>query len=635
MGKEDYSKAFKLGKKDYQARMLRGVKPTLQVLDDIMPEKGSYSEASLGLVQIPIDQIVGTKTVGRSSSFAGNFMPILRESTEFAEKWIQLSISHVEQGIRDPIKAYEYMNRFYVEEGNKRVSVMKFFGAVSIPGNVTRIIPKRTEEKENKIYYEFLDFYQAAPVNYIWFSKEGSFRKLQEAVGKKPGEVWSEDELLQFSSIYTRFMAEYQAKSGNKLKITPGDAFLSFITLYGYEDISHRTTTEMQKLVSKSWEEFQLLQQEAEVELKMKPNQKKKPLFSILNNFKIKKLNIAFIYEKTPGTSAWTYAHELGRLHLEQRYPEEVQTAAYENGTQENIDGLLQEAIDAGCNLIFTTTPPFVQASVKAAIANPSVRILNCSLNTSHRYIRTYYSRMYEAKFLMGAIAGAMAENNRLTYIADYPIYGSIANINAFALGAKMINPRARVYLEWSAKKEIGIEEKIREMTSSCISGRDMVIPEEASRFFGIYHMAEGRPRSLAMPLWHWGKFYEQLIWAILEGTWKYDDNPSVTKAINYWWGMSEGVIDVICSKYLPIGTKRLVELLKSTICSEVFNPFSGILYSQTGTVIADPNQSLSPEEIMKMDWLAENVIGDIPGQEELKEQAAPVVKQQGIKQEV
>lgn len=635
MGKEDYSKAFKLGKKDYQSRMLRGVKPTLQVLDDIMPEKGSYSEASLGLVQIPIDQIVGTKTVGRSSSFAGNFMPILRESTEFAAKWISLSISHVEQGIRDPIKAYEYMNRFYVEEGNKRVSVMKFFGAVSIPGNVTRIIPKRTEEKENKIYYEFLDFYQAAPVNYIWFSKEGSFRKLQEAVGKKPGEVWSEDELLQFSSIYTRFMAEYQAKGGNKLKITPGDAFLSFITLYGYEEIDHKTTTEMQKLVSKSWEEFQLLQQEAEVELKMKPNQKKKPLLSILNNFKIKKLKIAFIYEKTPGTSAWTYAHELGRLHMEQRFPEEVQTAAYENGTQDNIDGLLQEAIDAGCNLIFTTTPPFVQASVKAAIANPSVRILNCSLNTSHRYIRTYYSRMYEAKFLMGAIAGAMAENNRLTYIADYPIYGSIANINAFALGAKMINPRARVYLEWSAKKEIGIEEKIREMTSSCISGRDMVIPEEASRFFGIYHMAEGRPRNLAMPLWHWGKFYEQLIWAILEGTWKYDDNPSVTKAINYWWGMSEGVIDVICSKYLPIGTKRLVELLKSTICSEVFNPFSGILYSQTGTVIADPNQSLSPEEIMKMDWLAENVIGDIPGQEELKEQAAPVVKQQGIKQEV
>ena len=138
----------------------------------------------------------------------------------------------------------------------------------------------------------------------------------------------------------------------------------------------------------------------------------------------------------------------MGRLHLEQTFSEEVQTVSYENATLENIEAILEEAIGSGCNLIFTTTPTFVQASVKAAIANPEIRILNCSLNTSHRYIRTYYSRMHEAKFLMGAIAGAMAENNRMTYIADYPICGSIANINAFALGAKMINPRAEVFLE-------------------------------------------------------------------------------------------------------------------------------------------------------------------------------------------
>ena len=117
MGVEEYSKAYKMGKKDYQMRMLRGVKPTLEVLDDIMPEKGSYSEVPLGLIQIPTEQIVGTKTVGRSNSFAGNFMPILRETTEFASKWSTLSTSHVEEGIREPIKAYEYMNKFYVEEG--------------------------------------------------------------------------------------------------------------------------------------------------------------------------------------------------------------------------------------------------------------------------------------------------------------------------------------------------------------------------------------------------------------------------------------------------------------------------------------------------------------------------------------
>ena len=70
MGRDDYAKAYKLGKKDYQARMLRGEKPTLEVLDDIMPDKGSYFEQPLGLVQIPVEQIAGTKTVGRSSSFS-------------------------------------------------------------------------------------------------------------------------------------------------------------------------------------------------------------------------------------------------------------------------------------------------------------------------------------------------------------------------------------------------------------------------------------------------------------------------------------------------------------------------------------------------------------------------------------
>lgn len=632
MGKEDYSKAFKLGKKDYQARMLRGEKPILQVLDDILPERDAYSEMPLGLVQIPIEQVVGTKTVARSSSFAGNFMPILRESSEFATKWARLSDSHVEEGIREPIKAYEYMHKFYVVEGNKRVSVMKYFGAVSIQGHVTRIVPKPTDSKENKIYYEFMDFYQVAPINYIWFTREGSYDKLQEAVGKAPEERWTEEELLEFSSVYTRFSAEYKAKGGGKLNIALGDAFLAFITLYEYDVIAQKTTNELQELIGKSWEEFVILEEHSGIDLKMKPNQKKKSLFSMLPIYVPRKLKIAFIYEKTPGTSAWAYAHELGRLHLEQRFPEEVNTVCYENVTQKNIDSILEEAIHTGCDLIFTTTPPFAQASVKAAIANPKVRILNCSLNTSHRYIRTYYSRMYEAKFLMGAIAGAIAENNRLTYIADYPIYGSIANINAFALGAKMINPRAKVFLEWSAKKEVDIEEKIRENGSSCVSGRDLVIPEEASRFFGIYHIEDGHSRNLAMPLWHWGKFYEQLIWAIMAGTWKYDDNPSVKKAINYWWGMSEGVIDVVFSKYLPIGTKRLVELLKATISTEVFNPFSGILYSQNGVVLEQSDQSLSPEEIMTMDWLAENVVGIIPGKEELKEQAEPVVKQQGVK---
>lgn len=634
---EEYNKAYKLGKKDYQARLMRGERPALKVLDEILPDRGSYSEVPLGLVQIPIEQIVGTKTEGRSNAFSGNFMPILHENTEFAYKWAALGNSHVNEGIREPVKAYEYMNQFYIEEGNKRVSVLKFYDAVSVPGYVTRILPPRTEDKENKLYYEFVDFYELSQVNYIWFTREGSFARLQKLMGKEQKEVWSDDDKLTFSSVYSRFSMEFEAAGGKKLSITPGDAFLAFLGIYGYENVGRKTVAELKTLVNKSWEEFRLLEHENEIDLKMDPNREKKPLIKRLLTGS-KKLKVAFIYAKTPGSSAWTYAHELGRLHLEQTFPDEVTTVCYENIVPELAEKAIADAVGRGCNMIFTTTPAFVPASVQAAIANPDVRILNCSLNISHRYIRTYYARMHEAKFLMGAIAGAMSENGRLAYIADYPIFGTIANINAFALGAAMINPRAKVYLEWSTLKDddLGkVMERIRQKDVSIVSGRDMVIPEDASRYFGLYRMEDGMPHNLAMPLWHWGKFYEELIRTVMNGAWKADDSSAEKKAINYWWGMSSEVVDVICSQSLPIGTQRLVELLKETIRRGAFNPFSGILYSQDGIVREDPEGSLSPEEIISMNWLARNVVGTIPKSRQLNEQAKPVTLQQGVEKEL
>ncbi len=630
MSVEDYRKAYKSAKRDYQNRLLRGQRPTLEVLDDILPSNEALSVESLGLVQIPLSQLVGTRYEGRSNAFAGNFMPLLDERSEFGRKWATLSTAHETEGIHDPIKAWEYMNKFYVEEGNKRVSVMKFFKADSIAGNVTRILPKRTEEKENKIYYEFLDFYRHTRINYIWFSKEGCFAQIPELFGKQPDEMWTDDDRINFSSMYTRFRVAFKANGGEKLSITTGDAFLAFIKLYDYHIFDDKTSSELKEIVGDSWEEFKMVQADTEVELKMEPTEEKKSLLNRILPSGTPKLKIAFIYERTAESSAWTYSHELGRLHLEQAFSDEVSTLYYDNVTVENIGETLEQAVAQDCNIIFTTTPAFASASVKAAIAHPHVKILNCSLNTSHRYIRTYYARMHEAKFLMGAIAGAMSENDRLFYLADYPMFGTIANINAFALGAKMINPRAKVYLEWSTKKGVDINERIRSVNPSCVSGKDMVIPQEESRFFGIYYMADGRPRNLAMPLCHWGRFYERLIRTIMDGTWKYDDNTE--KAINYWWGMSSGVVDVICSKNLPMGTKRLVELLNRTISTGEFNPFAGILYSQTGIVKDHPDNVLSPEEIMSMDWLAENVVGTIPKLEELTDYAQPALSQQGIK---
>ena len=217
MAREDYHNARVAGRKAYRADVQAGRYPYLPALDDMISYSETQGEYPLGRVDIPLNLIVGTKTAGRQKAFASNFMPLLGENTEFGMKWATLYDSQLNEGIRDPIKAYEFMNKFYVEEGNKRVSVMRAVDAAYIPAIVTRILPKRTEEKDNLIYYEFVDFYNVAHTNEIWFSQLGSFPALIQAIGKKPGEPWSDEFRRDFFSLYNTFSEYFLAKGGEKV----------------------------------------------------------------------------------------------------------------------------------------------------------------------------------------------------------------------------------------------------------------------------------------------------------------------------------------------------------------------------------------------------------------------------------
>ena len=106
MAIQDYSNARRLGLKAYRQDMSAGRHPYLKVLDELLPFAGTAGETDLGLIEIPIEQIVGTKTSGRTKAFAGNFMPLLNESSEFAAKWSALYRSHLAEGIREPVLTY-------------------------------------------------------------------------------------------------------------------------------------------------------------------------------------------------------------------------------------------------------------------------------------------------------------------------------------------------------------------------------------------------------------------------------------------------------------------------------------------------------------------------------------------------
>ncbi|MDD6482151.1 MAG: BMP family ABC transporter substrate-binding protein [Lachnospiraceae bacterium] len=633
MGEAEYQEALKLGKKEYKACVARGRFPYLPVLDDILSREEVRTEQNMGLVKIPLEYVVGTSTMGRTYSFAANFMPILGEGTEFAIKWTNLSEAQVNEGIRDPIKAYEYMNRYYVVEGNKRVSVLKYFKADSVQAFVTRKIPKYSDDIEIKLYYEYMKFNEISGVNQIEFSKLGMAEKLLNLMGATS--LWDEDTRIDFNSLVLHFTKAFEFRGGSKLPITVGDALTAFINVYGYREALAMSDAELSMSVLKCWNEFVMLAQEQSVGLVMDPldMREKKNIFSyLLPNSSNKKFTVAFLYPKSPETSDWVYAHELGRNYLTETFPEQMETICVSDVTEESAEEVLNDVIRQGADIVFEVAPQMMMPTLKVAVEHPDVKILNCSLNTPHKYIRTYYARMYEAKFLSGMIAGALAENDRIAYIADYPIYGMIANINAFALGALCTNPRAKIYLEWSTRKEYDRDKFLRENDIHIVSDQDMITPHDASRQFGLYRFENGKTVNLLMPVWNWGVFYEKMIQSILAGSYQSADNED-GRALNYWWGMSAGVVDIICSQNVPVGVKRLSDHLKSAIKKGDIVPFFGKIWSQDGTLRNEKSEAMKPEDIMKMDWLVDNVIGQIPPMSMLAEEAKPVVQLKGVEE--
>lgn len=638
MAMDDYKSALRAGKRDIQMRTNQGLPTELPVLDNILEQKDISCEMPLGLVDIPSELIVGTKTKGRTTSFAPNFMPVLGDTTEFATKWSYLCDAHLQEGIRDPITAYEYMNHYYVLEGNKRVSVLKYFGATSIPGYVTRIVPAREDTRENRIYYEYLDFYNATNINYLLLSMEGGYAHICELVGYGKYKRWSMEDRINFRSCYVRFSEAFEHLGGNKLKLTPGDAMIPYMDLFGYAQLVEESPAQIRTNLKKIWAEIRLYENDKKVDVKLdpEPEQKKNIITKFLSPVDENITKIAFIHNKTGETSSWTYAHELGRMYLDDAFHGNLRTRAWD-GIENNEQALdaIEEAIADGNQMIFTTTPEFLSASLKAAVNHPNIKILNCSLNTSHKYVRTYYGRMYEAKFLTGVLAGIMSDTDKIGYIADYPIYGMVANINAFALGVQMVNPRAKVYLEWSTaecNRNVDLTDKFYSIGATYISHQDMIIPNQASRKFGLYRVNGETPVNLAFPVWDWGKYYERIIRSVRSGIWDNEGKSETDCAMNYWWGMSAGVIDIVWSPAVPAGTSQLLTTLRDSICHYNFSPFQGVLHAQDRVIQTDQNHRLSPQEIITMDWLADNIIGKIPDIHELKKEAQPVVALQGIR---
>ena len=619
--KLDYEKAKKLGEREYRRRLVKGQYPYLPSLDEMVSEIGRMPEISLGTAEIPMDMIVGTRTSGRKNAFAANFMPLMGIETEFAAKWSRLYDSQVEEGIRDPIKVYEFMNRFYVEEGNKRVSVMKFVGAVTIPANVIRIRPPRTDSEQSRLYYEYLDFYKVTKSFEIVFSAPGRYEKLARILEQNLQDPWPEELLEKLHAGLIAFKEIYYAKGGRKLNLTIGDALLIYLSVYSLDSLLREGSDEISRRLLRLWREYIAASQPEGIALIEKREdaetvKKKSPLAKmadLVGHYSpAHPLKIAFVHERSAASSGWVYGHMLGMNHLKNAFGSLVQTMHFDNCTsEEDIRAAFDTAREEGCGMIFTTASSLMPFALRFAVENPAVKVLNCGLNQTQHALRFYYGKMYEAKFILGALAASLADDHQISYRASKKDATAIANVNAFAIGAQLTDPCCRVRLHWIGEesRSDSATPDYREKEIHVFSDIDIIRPDDESRRYGVFMIDEkGNFRRLAASIWNWGAFYELIVRKVLDGT--YDSVPASQKdrALNYFLGISSGIIDVILSDDLPRPSFRLAQMLRKGIAEGRISPFEGVIFDREGKAHGAEEAFLSTGQIMEMDWLAENI---------------------------
>ncbi|MCR5237445.1 MAG: BMP family ABC transporter substrate-binding protein [Lachnospiraceae bacterium] len=633
--RKDYQAALRLGQAAVRKAVRQGVSPYLPALDAFDEVRNSTRQTPVGLVELPLDRIKGNKEVTRNNSFANNFMPLFEDGTEFAIKWSNLYDSFKQEGIRDAIKVYEYMHNFYVQEGNKRVSVSKYENVDFILADVTRILPEKNDTNEVRAYYEFLDYYKVTKDFYIVFTEPGEYAQLAELLGQNLTDEWPEDLRDDLKASFTVFSKKCKSvlKVDNEYSVS--EIFLIYISIFPMKTLLTDSDDQIVKnikmaqnelLSSNSVDDIVFLDK-ATVDTESKLGRGIKGLLSRTSYYSASSpLRAAFIYESDPGISRWADSHEAGRLYLDEMTGDEVVTASYvcENGRKDFAEVLKRAASDKS-GVIFTVSPWMMSETVKAAVNHPEIRYLNCSIGGTSSSVRSYHGKLYEGSFLMGILSADLLlrdKERKPERIIGYLVHNfgnmSMANLNAFAIGVSLIDPECRISMKYAGSSgSYDYHKEWVEEGASMYADFDYTNSSAGAGRPGVYRLGGEKDIYIGTPYYNWGRYYLQIVNSLLSGDWNIQQVVNSHLATNYWFGLSSGVVDIRFTE-LPYQTRKMLMFFKEAIVSGNLDPFSGELRSQADVIQessrSDSNtvsliyDTLPAAKIASMEWMNDNV---------------------------
>lgn len=300
-------------------------------------------------------------------------------------------------------------------------------------------------------------------------------------------------------------------------------------------------------------------------------------------------------------TAGYTYAHHNGIVKaMEQLGMDKSQLKIVDNVKENDAD--VTAAIDTlasqGCKLIIGISFGYLNAMEKAASKEAYKDIIFSHATgylSNDKNFNNYFGRIYQARYLAGIAAGKKSlevKNNNIGYVAAYgtEYAETCSGINAFAMGAQLINPDAKVYVSkinnWGDEaKERQIAENLIEtykcgvIAQHCDSAQPQIAAQEKGVFGCGYNsdMTEQAPKGhLTAPVWNWDVYYKLAIETAMKTPDKFMEKVGI-----YYGGLKEGFVDISpLTENCAEGTKEIVDQVKKMMVDGEWDVFTNVKLS-------------------------------------------------------
>jgi basic membrane protein A len=329
-----------------------------------------------------------------------------------------------------------------------------------------------------------------------------------------------------------------------------------------------------------------------------------------------KDVKAAFVMVAPVGDAGWNFMHDQGRQGAEAAtgVPTAFVEAIPEGGAE--FDNAVQQFIDDGYNVIFTTSFGYMDATEQFAADNPDVifeHISGYKMNDTN--FGNSFGRMYQPRYIAGMAAGAATTTNKIGYVAAFPFPEVIRGINAFTLGARRVNPAAEVEVAWTST---WFDPTVEGNTAQALldAGADVLTMHQDSTATGQaatdagvtfigYHsdMSTQVGNYLTAPVWDWTDRYSDVINAVKDGTYEPE---------SWWGGLADGVVDIDIPSDSPVAAE--MQEVKDQIIDGEFDVFEGEILAQDGSVMVAAGEKLDDGAMLGMSMFVQGVIGSTDG---------------------